>query len=159
MSERFWSKVAKAGPDECWLWRSVVNNRGYGKFVVGSRTDGTSRMAYAHRHAYELVNGPIPFGLVVRHKCDVPACVNPAHLETGTQSQNMRDCFERGRARMPDSRGENHGNVKLTDMQVAEIRAKYNEGGRSQRSLASEYGVHQAQIHRVIRGKSRSLAL
>jgi hypothetical protein len=51
----------------------------------------------AHRVAWEMFNGPIADGLIVRHKCDNPNCVNPKHLEVGTQKQNMMDASARGR--------------------------------------------------------------
>jgi hypothetical protein len=52
---------------------------------------------YAHRAIFALHNGPVPAGLFVRHSCDVPACVNPAHLLLGTQKDNMGDASTRER--------------------------------------------------------------
>lgn len=52
-----------------------------------------------HRIMYIAVHGPIPNGMVIRHKCDVKKCCNPAHLEVGTASQNAYDYYLRGRVR------------------------------------------------------------
>lgn len=76
----------------CWLWSGGTDRHGYGtQWVAG-------RVVYAHRIFYEQHVGAIPDGQVVRHKCDTPTCVNPAHLLPGTQGDNMRDARERGRA-------------------------------------------------------------
>lgn len=90
LPERFWTKVA-VQPNGCWLWTSAKNPQGYGSFWKS----GTHRLA--HRVAYGALKGPIPDGSDVRHDCDNPPCVNPDHLRTGTRSDNMRDCVERGR--------------------------------------------------------------
>lgn len=93
--ERFWSKVAVAGPDECWLWIPTPNWAGYGQI----HWDGRSQ--HAHRISWQIANGPIPAGLDIDHEChnrsDCPAgvcvhrrCVNPAHLRTATRSENIR---------------------------------------------------------------------
>src|SRR5689334_4116509 len=74
LGERFWSKVDRRAPAECWLWLGSRDDKGYG------RLDRNKRIARAHRLAWELTHGPIPDGLVVRHRCDNPPCVNPAHL-------------------------------------------------------------------------------
>ncbi len=88
VSERFWSKVDKGGPGGCWLWTGGAVGNGYGGFGVGSLTDGTRRVAYAHRYAYELLVGPVPEGLVLGHRCHVRRCINPVHLEPVTGRVN-----------------------------------------------------------------------
>ncbi|MGH7179882.1 MAG: HNH endonuclease [Tepidisphaeraceae bacterium] len=50
----------------------------------------------AHRWIYAQLIGPVD-GVVVRHTCDVPACVNVQHLVLGTQLDNVHDAIERGR--------------------------------------------------------------
>lgn len=78
-------------PDECWPWRGGRNSDGYGVFRAGRR------LLLAHRIAYALAHGA-PGRRVVRHECDNPSCVNPAHLLAGTQRDNVRDMIARGRA-------------------------------------------------------------
>lgn len=83
LSERFWKKVDRRGPDECWLWFAWKSSKGYGRFHV----DGKGQQA--HRVAYEALVGPIPKGLQLDHLCRNPACVNPAHLEPVTGKENV----------------------------------------------------------------------
>ena len=84
---RFWEKVDRSGPGECWLWQGATSTDGYGRF----RERG-GRMVNAHRWAYEHLVGPIPDGLQLDHVrdrgCTSPACVNPAHLEPVTSREN-----------------------------------------------------------------------
>jgi hypothetical protein len=84
--ERFWEKVDKRGPDECWPWLAERNENGYGRFGRGTKAEGS---VYAYRFSYELVKGPIPKGLEIDHLCRNPNCVNPAHLEAVTHAENM----------------------------------------------------------------------
>lgn len=77
----------------CWLWTGCVDPRGYGKTAMGR-----GRAMFAHRLSFMAYRYD-PGALIVMHKCDNSYCVNPDHLEAGTQRQNVRDCFRRGRAR------------------------------------------------------------
>ena len=102
---RYWAKVpSSGGADACWLWQASRLGD-YGQFVATKPGALTSRgkdqaHLYAHRVAWVIANGrPIPDGLMVLHRCDVPMCVNPAHLFLGTQLDNMRDCKAKGRLR------------------------------------------------------------
>ena len=75
----------------CHLWSGSRTSSGYG--VIGD----TSRTR-AHRLSWELANERrIPAGMVVRHTCDTPACINPRHLLIGTDLDNAWDAIERGR--------------------------------------------------------------
>ena len=82
----------------CWLWVGTTNNDGYG-YVHLPRTSRGKRSVLAHRIAWERVNGPIPKGPKVCHRRDQPSCVNPDHLFLGTQRDNLRDMYDKGRAR------------------------------------------------------------
>lgn len=89
--EKFWSRVTKAGPDECWIWIGARAGA-YGSFSVNGRT------VSAPRFSWELANGvAIPVGLFACHRCDNPPCVNPAHIFIGTHTDNVRDCRDKGR--------------------------------------------------------------
>jgi hypothetical protein len=81
--------------DVCWTWRGEYNNYGYGRIRRGGR--GTQK-ALAHRISFELWwDCEIGEGLVMCHKCDNPACVNPHHLWPDTQQNNMKDMVAKGR--------------------------------------------------------------
>ena len=83
---RFWAKIDKNGPNDCWLWRAAKGGGGYGCFRRGGRKDGNIP---AHRFIYELLVGPIPKGLTIDHLCRNRLCVNPAHLEAVTHQVNI----------------------------------------------------------------------
>jgi len=138
MIERFWEKIDKRRPDECWPWTGTLqSNRSgqlYGYFRAG-------KMVRVNRLMWRLHNQEeIPHGQVVRHTCDNTVCCNPAHLVIGTQKQNVSDRYERNRA--SHYRGEKHALSKLTEADVLEIRAAL-ASGQSQRAIAAQFGISQ----------------
>lgn len=110
---RFLAKVNKDGPipqhrtnlGACWIWTGAKVRNGYGSFGFGSPVT-----IKAHRFSWLYHCGAIPPCLSVLHKCDTPACVNPAHLLLGSQADNMRDAAAKGR--LP--KGQQHREGALT---------------------------------------------
>lgn len=117
IEERFWEKVTRAGPDDCWPWLASLNHHGYGRFKIASYTSRhANRVAWVIAHRVE----PAP-ELVIRHSCDNPRCCNPAHLLLGTHADNAADKMQRGRWRGGDMAGTRNPRCLLTMDQLAEI--------------------------------------
>lgn len=142
-ARRLWKHIAVRDPNECWLWQGYQDPSGHGQIKCFGRSGQSYK---AHRVAYTVAYGPIPEGMIVRHRCDTPACCNPAHLVLGTHADNVRDRVIRGRS----ATGYRNGRSKLTPKQVVTIRQRLAEGGRSLQSLATEYNVDRKTI-RLIR--------
>lgn len=139
-----------------WLWTGPVDGKGYGLVRHGGRN------IFAHRISYELFVGPIPDGLIIRHKNDTPLDVNPHNLEVGTLVDNVRDRVERGRsargALSPEAfankpRGAASGMSKLTDQKVQEIRRMYADGF-SQAHIGKQFGISQVNVSCIVRRKT-----
>lgn len=119
-----------------------VGSLGYSRvWIVGE-----GRYEYAHRYAYAQAYGEIPKDKVVMHLCDNPPCANVEHLSLGTQSENIRDMYSKGRNK--DQRGENGPRSKLTPQQVIAIRESLAEGVTGL-TLAGSYKVSPATISEI----------
>ena len=143
LEERFWRYVNKKGPDDCWNWLGSGVD-GYGSIGLGGRKAGK---VLAHRVSWEIHNGKIPdsedyHGVVVRHRCNNRACVNPNHLKLGTQADNVQDMWV--------NKGGRRGNARLTESQIAAIKSD----PRSSRQLAPIYGVSDAHIRAIRSGRT-----
>lgn len=94
LAARFFEKTIPEPNSGCLLWTGGSRSGdGYGMIDVAGKT------YQAHRVAWQMEHGPIPSGAYVCHRCDTPACVNVAHLFLGTQRDNVRDAWRKGRAR------------------------------------------------------------
>ena len=146
LASRFWSKIEPIHLvpfGGCWNWVGA-KRLGYGSITMRLK-NGTAKIMQAHRIAYLMTNGEIPNGLFVLHHCDNRLCVKPDHLFLGTNSDNMQDMIQKGRASLEHKK-------KLSPAQVQAIQEKYSKRA-SQLKIAKDEGVEQFQVSRIIRGK------
>lgn len=146
--EEFFKNVieSKSGCFE-WVGRKWANGR-YGVVMIGRKP------VSAHRMSYLAFNGVIPDGMVVCHRCDNPACVNPEHLFSGTMSDNMKDAAKKNRLYGTDQKGENNRNARLTRENVLEIRRFYSETECTYAELAARFGLKTRwHGYQIVNGK------
>ena len=156
--ERFWSRVDKSpglGPKgTCWLWRGGMRSkdpkRQYGTIRYGGK------VWQAHRVSFLLTYGSVHRWVL--HTCDNPSCVRPSHLYEGDAFNNAQDRWNRGRgnsslwaAGHPHARGSRHGQARLTEPKVRNIRAALAMGVPALR-LAQIHGVSDVAIGCIKRG-------
>ena len=152
--DRFWRSFVQVPIAGCWIWLgSPQGSNGYGRLKV----DG--RGVAAHRYSFQIHYGEVPAGKFVCHRCDVPLCVNPHHLFAGSEQDNTADKVAKGRQargrKLSEAqsarraKGERNGNSRLTAEQVFEIR----QSQRAQRAIAAQYGITQAAVSAIKRGK------
>lgn len=121
----------------CWIWTGYANSDGYGKCNINQKAQN------AHRVSYTIHKEDIPSGTLVLHKCDNPACVNPAHLELGSDADNARHKSRRRRF-----------NLKISDQDVLDIR---NLDGNYE-EISRMYGISKAYVSRIKNMNSRIYA-
>jgi hypothetical protein len=122
------------GPNgDCWEFQGHRQE----KMAYGSFSGDEGRFVTAHRYMFELVNGPLPKGAMVLHRCDNAPCCRPDHLYVGDHAQNMRDRSSRGRT------ASTRGNFKLSEEQARAI--KFHDDRRPD-VIAAEYGVSRATV-------------
>lgn len=145
---KFWSHVRK--DSSCWIWtgRSTGGSSlKYGLFYVKVQSvrGAASRLETVHRISYELANGVIPAGLFVTHTCDIPLCVRPIHLRTGTHQDNMNDKVARNR----QQKGTRVNTNRLTESEVREIRELRSSASWSYIRLGKHFKVTRQQARNI----------
>ena len=76
---------------KCTFWSGGKDQDGYPMFWLDGKTERASRALW------KILFGDIPDGMIVRHKCDNPECLEITHLELGTHKENTGDALVRGR--------------------------------------------------------------
>ena len=142
---RFWTHVDRSGgPEACWLWTGHIGENGYG--ITGIKGKGYK----AHRVSYFIEHGRIDNDRLMLHRCDVRACVNPAHLFLGTPKDNSQDAVRKGRN--TKLYGEQNGKARLTRAAVLAIRRMCTKDGMLQKTAARRFGVSEATVSYVMGG-------
>lgn len=142
LKARFFARAKKSRG--CWQWAGTTDWKGYG--VIEIKKPGAARrhVLRAHRISFEIFNGVIPPGKFICHKCDNPPCVNPKHLFIGDRSDNMQDCFTKGRGRT--------GILRPRDIRY--IRKEYPKKDVTARRLAKKFGVGRKAIYDAAKRKT-----
>jgi HNH endonuclease len=161
--EAFDTRLSIPDARGCRIWQGFRNPAGYGRTTVAR---GVSKLA--HRLAWELAKGPIPEGICVCHKCDVPACCEVSHLFLGTHADNSTDRVSKGRqsrgaphaATLPSreehsakmrkvaARGESQWMARLTERDIVSIREMLR-AGEYQKDICRKFGVSQSIISEI----------
>lgn len=144
--ERYFEKVDRRGPGECWTWTGSKDQFGRGYFLYEGKVRRAPRVAWALHYGV-----PFPDDRDACHTCDNPTCVNPFHIWPGTESENLRDAENKGRVR--HVMGEEHVNAKLNPEKVREIRARH-AAGEPKAALAREFGIEASTVYGVVIRKS-----
>lgn len=92
LATRFWARVSRRGPNECWPWTGSTVRQGRGTISVGGKTYTAPRVALALTFGRWLEKDEWAL-----HRCDNPACCNPAHLWIGTAKENTLDAVAKKR--------------------------------------------------------------
>lgn len=142
--KKFWEQVDRGGDSECWHWKGLKSQLGYGRFMGD----------YTHRFSYVLHKGHIPNGMCVCHSCGVPSCVNPKHLWIGSMTENIRDRDRKGRGRGAITKS-------VLPEVISDIRASFVPYSREKGalSLSKKHNLSLTVVRRILGRTSKRIKL
>ena len=143
---RIWDRINKCDYG-CWEWTGPVSH-GYGIISIGRNSS-----MHVHRAAWITINGPIPKGKSVLHKCDNRRCARLDHLFLGTQADNMKDMANKGRSLKGNENPARVKPVKLNWEKVREIRKLHSQTGIGPTELARKFNLNSGYMSRLLRGE------
>ena len=140
---RFLEKI-EIQSNGCWEWMGYRNSLGYGEL-----SQDNNKKLRAHRAMMELIHGTLAVkGKAVLHTCDNPPCVNPDHLEIGTQTLNMVDMWSKNRGQ----KAEKHYKYKITPELRTQIK-QFRLDGLKNTEISELLGLSLAAISAIINDK------
>lgn len=133
----------------CWEWKGARGEAGHGQIRIGNRS------RQAHRVMFEILHGEIPEGENILHRCDNPPCINPDHLFSGTQKQNIHDMWAKDRQQgyIHQPKGSKHPQAKLLEKDVLELRELRNSGF-TYKALADRFGISKSTAAEIVSRKT-----
>ena len=141
------ARTARIPESGCWLWLGATNQSGYG---ITRLHGGPSSLA--HRTVFSIFQGPIPAGMCVLHRCDVPLCVNPSHLWLGTHLENIDDRVKKQRSHR--LKGVKNPAAKLNGDKALEI----FRSPLPQKELARLHNVSTTAVRKIQKRETWSFA-
>jgi hypothetical protein len=144
----FWFLVNVREENECWPW--LGNKTKSGSVVYGTLVTGRGFNTFAHQLSFILANGYINDSLDVMHSCDNGLCENPKHLLQGTRTQNMKDCFTKGRK---SNKGFNHSQAKLSEQEALSIFYIHKHSNATIAKLSRVYKLSTGTVGDIVRKK------
>jgi len=145
--KRFFNKVRKT--KKCWIWNGAKTSKGYGRFKI------KGKLKLSHRISYLIRYGMFDENMFICHKCDNPRCVKPSHLFLGTRSDNMIDCYEKGRLYIGKGnflKGHKDSAI-LTDRKVIKIK-KMIQSGEKLISISKKFKIKYQTIRDLSSGRT-----
>ncbi len=145
LPQRFWDKVDKDAPGGCWLWtgaKQINKHKKQGRITMGGKQYLTHKISLEAHLGRKLAAG-----MVTRHKCKSDLCVNPEHLEEGTQAENCQDMIRDETS----TRGEKNPIAKLTQEQVLAIRSITD---KTHQQIADEFGIGRRTVGDILSRKN-----
>lgn len=128
----------------CINWEFGKDSDGYGACRINGKVEKAHRVAICKHLGIPLSD---ILGKVVLHQCDNPSCVNPYHLQIGTQADNVKDMISKKRDNF-------NGRIKFTDDEIKTVKWLV-EQGLPKNNIQSEYGISKSYLNKLIRGLHR----
>ena len=120
--------------NSCLEWQGCYNTDGYPRVSWKGSSNGK-----LHRIIWELHTNQSADGLVVRHACDNPRCINPNHLDIGNLVDNVNDRTQRDRSQ----------GLKKRDVET--IKLLFNNKTYSAKELSEMFDVSIRTIYYTVK--------